>query len=159
KGPKVVEAPGDATRAPLIIYSGELQMMTEEERFATAIDKAIDVAESFGGDLAPRKDPRVQGRRPPAPFRRALTKLETIAPVVHRSVSANDVSEEAHDTEVRLQNLRATRARLQEFLAKAPNVNEMLMVERELERVAQEIDVLEGRLQFLKARASFSQID
>ena len=55
-------------------------------------------------------------------------------------------------------NLRATRARLQEFLAKAPGINDMLTVERELERVAQEIDVLEGKMRFLKERAAFSQI-
>jgi hypothetical protein len=59
---------------------------------------------------------------------------------------------------VRLVNLRATRIRLQEFLAKAPNIQDMLTVERELERVAQEIDRMEGRLEFLRTRAAMSLI-
>ena len=48
--------------------------------------------------------------------------------------------------------------RLQEFLAKAPGINDMLTVERELERVAQEIDRGEGRLEFLRTRAAMSAI-
>jgi hypothetical protein len=77
---------------------------------------------------------------------------------VQRSVKAEDVSEEYHDLEVRLSNLRATQKRLQEFLAKSANVTEALTVERELERVAVDIDRIEGRLSFLKARTSFSTI-
>src|SRR5439155_12050059 len=106
---KSVEVPVEASHAPLIIYAGELQMTTDEERIASTIDKAIDVAESFGGYLAARKDASVEVRVPSAHFREALTKLETLGAVVHRSVSANDVSEEVHDAEVRLLNLRATR--------------------------------------------------
>jgi hypothetical protein len=153
------EVPVDVAQAPLVIYAGELQMMADEDRFASTIDKAIDVAESFGGYLGARRDASVQLRVPSAHFRDALTKLETLGAVVHRSVSASDVSEEVHDGEVRLKNLRATRTRLEDLLAKAPNVQDTLAVERELERIAQEMDVLEGRLQFLKSRAAFSQID
>jgi len=154
-----VESPVDVAQAPLVIYAGELQMMADEDRFASTIDKAIDVAESFGGYLGARRDASVQLRVPSAHFRDALTKLETLGAVVHRSVSASDVSEEVHDGEVRLKNLRATRTRLEDLLVKAPNVQDTLAVERELERIAQEMDVLEGRLQFLKSRAAFSQID
>lgn len=78
--------------------------------------------------------------------------------MTHRTVGAEDVSEEFHDAEVRLLNLRATRQRMQEFLSKANTMQDALTVERELERVAQEIDRLEGRMRFLKSRAMFSQI-
>ena len=70
--------------------------------------------------------------------------------------SADDVSEEFHDLEVRLGNLRATRTRLQEFLGRATGINDMLTVEKELERVALEIDHIEGRLEFLRTRAAMS---
>jgi hypothetical protein len=59
---------------------------------------------------------------------------------------------------VRLANLKTVQKRLQEFLAKAANVNEALQVEHELERVGQEIDRIEGRMRFLRARATFSTI-
>jgi hypothetical protein len=68
------------------------------------------------------------------------------------------VSEEYRDLEVRLQNLRAVRRRLEEFLTRASTMQEALTVERELERVTREIDQLEGRLRFLGARVAFSLV-
>jgi Domain of unknown function (DUF4349) len=149
---------GPSTRAPVIIYQGDLKMMADEDAIPKTIDKIIDVAESVGGHIASRKDQSVQIKVPSASFRDAMTKIEALGGVVNRSVTADDVSEEFHDLEVRLVNLRATRARLQEFLAKAPGINDMLTVERELERVAQEIDRSEGRLEFLRTRAAMSAI-
>ena len=149
---------GPTARAPVIIYQGDLKMMSDEDAIPKTIDRIIDVAESVGGHIASRKDQSVQIKVPSASFRDAMTKIEALGGVVNRSVTADDVSEEFHDLEVRLVNLRATRARLQEFLAKAPSINDMLTVERELERVAQEIDKGEGRLEFLRTRAAMSAI-
>ena len=149
---------GPSMRAPVIIYQGDLKMSTDEDAIPKTIDKIIDVAESVGGHISSRKDQSVQIKVPSASFREAMTKIEGIGGVVNRSVTADDVSEEFHDLEVRLVNMRATRTRLQEFLAKAPGIQDMLTVERELERVAQEIDRIEGRLEFLRTRAAMSVI-
>jgi hypothetical protein len=149
---------GPTTRAPVIIYQGDLHMMADEDAIPKTIDKVIDVAESLGGHIAGRKDQSVQIKVPSASFREAMTKIEAIGGVVNRSVTADDVSEEFHDLEVRLGNLRGTRTRLQEFLGKANGIQDMLTVERELERVALEIDRIEGRLEFLRTRASMSVI-
>ena len=142
----------------MIIYQGDLRMMADEDAIPKTIDKVIDVAESLGGHIAGRKDQSVQIKVPSASFREAMTKIEAIGGVVGRSVTADDVSEEFHDLEVRLGNLRATRTRLQDFLGKANGIQDMLTVERELERVALEIDRMEGRLEFLRTRASMSVI-
>jgi len=145
-------------RAAVIIYQGEMKMLADEEQIPKTIDRIIDVAESLGGHIAGRKDQSVQIKVPSASFREAMTKIDALGGVTNRSVQADDVSEEFHDLEVRLANLKATRARLQEFLAKANGIGDMLTVERELERVAQEIDRMEGRLQFLRTRAAMSVI-
>jgi hypothetical protein len=133
-------------------------MIADEDAIPKTIDKVIDVAESVGGHIAGRKDQSVQIKVPSASFREAMTKIEAIGGVTGRSVTADDVSEEFHDLEVRLGNLRATRTRLQEFLAKANGIQDLLTVERELERVALEIDRIEGRLELLRTRASMSVI-
>jgi hypothetical protein len=150
---------GPSVRAPVIIYQGELRMAADEDAIAKTIDRIIDVAEELGGHIGGRKDQSVQIKVPSASFRDALTKIEALGMVVSRSVTADDVSEEFHDLEVRLTNLKATRVRLQEFMARAANINDMLTVERELERVAQEIDRIEGRLEFLRSRAAMSVIN
>jgi hypothetical protein len=150
---------GPSVRAAVIIYQGEMKMMADEEAIPKTIDKIIDIAESLGGNVSGRKDNSVQIKVPSASFRDAMTKIDGLGGVTNRSVSADDVSEEFHDLEVRLVNLKATRARLQEFLAKANGIGDMLTVERELERVAQEIDRTEGRLEFLRTRAALSVIN
>jgi hypothetical protein len=84
--------------------------------------------------------------------------MEKLGDVLHRSVTADDVSEQYSDLEVRLVNLKATRQRLQEFLARAQNMAEALQVEHELERVAGEIEQIEGKMRFLRSRAAFSLV-
>lgn len=155
---KSAKSAGPTTRAPVIIYQGDLRMMADEDSIPKTIDKIIDIAEGAGGHIAARKDQTVQIKVPSATFRETMTKIDAIGGVVGRSVTADDVSEEFHDLEVRLSNLRATRTRLQDFMSKANGIADMLTVERELERVAQEIDRIEGRLEFLRTRASMSVI-
>jgi hypothetical protein len=149
---------GPTTRAAVVIYQGDVKMMTDEDSIPKTIDRIVDIAEQAGGHISARKDLSVQVKVPSAQFRETLSKIDELGGVTSRSVQADDVSEEFHDLEVRLTNLRATRTRLQEFMTKATNVNEMLVVERELERIAQEIDRIEGRLEYLRTRAAMSTI-
>jgi hypothetical protein len=158
KAPAAKNDAATAPAAPLLIYTGELQMLVDQAAIASSIDRAIDAAEGLGGYLAGRKDHSVVVRVPSAHFRDALTAMEKLGEVTHRSVSAEDVSEQYSDLEVRLQNLRATRQRLQEFLAKSGSMPDMLTVEHELERVAGEIESIEGKMRFLRSRAAFSTI-
>lgn len=149
---------GPSHRAAVVIFEGDMKMNADEEAIPKTIDAIIDIAEAAGGNLAARKDASVTIKVPSATFRETMTKIDALGGVTSRSVKADDVSEEFHDLEVRLANLKATRARLQEFLAKAGDIPNMLTVERELERVAQEVDRIEGRLEFLRTRAAMSQI-
>ena len=144
--------------APLLIYVGDFQMVVEQEEMAPTLDRVIDIAESLGGYLAGRKDTSVQVRVPSARFRESLVRIEKLGEVQHRSVSADDVSEQYSDLEGRLVNLKATRHRLQEFLARAGTMADMLTVGRELERVAAEIEQIEGKMRYLRSRAAFSLV-
>ncbi len=141
-----------------IMYSAGLRMAVEEEKIAATIDLVIDLAEANGGGLLGRRDDAVDIRVAAENFRPTLQKLESMGTVNQRTVSAEDVTEQFHDLEVRLSNLKATQKRLQEFMARAANVTEAVTVERELERVSQEIDGIEGKLAFLKNRTAFSRI-
>ena len=149
----------DATApSAFVIYTGDVSMLDDEEKIPALLDKVIALAEQMGGRIQARRDASVVVAIPSARFREGMSRLDTLGAVTHRSVSAQDVSEEFHDAEVRLTNLRATRKRLEEFLARAGNIQDTLTVERELERVAQEIDRLQGRIHYLSERAAMSQI-
>lgn len=159
-GAKTAEAQSAAPETPslMIIYTASLGMWAAHDAVVSSLDRVIDMAVGMGGYLSTRSDTTVEVRVPSPKFREALAAIEKIGEVTSRSVNAQDVSEEFHDLEVRLTNLKATRKRLEEFLAKSGTMQDMLAVERELERVAGEIDRIEGRLRFLKTRAAFSTI-
>ena len=149
-------APQAPAPAPMLIYTGDVDLQTPRDQVVATIDRVIEAATAMGGYLLRRTDTSVQVRVPSGRFREGLRRVEDFGEVLHRSVSAQDVSEEFHDLEVRLQNLRAVRRRLEEFLTRAGSMAEALQVERELERVSREIDTIEGRLRFLTARVAFS---
>ncbi len=141
-----------------ILYTGSLSLLVDDGRVAATIDHIIDAAIASGGHIGSRRDDSVSVVVPSNAFRSAFAGIEGLGEVLHRAVAAQDVSEEYHDAEVRLTNLKATRKRLEEFLAKAPSVGEMLTVERELERVAMDIDRTEGRMRFLREHTAFSTL-
>lgn len=140
----------------LLIYNA--QLVAQVDHVPAGLDQVIEAATAVGGFLAARTDTSVTVRVPVGRFREALGRVEAMSTVLNRNVQAEDVTEQFHDLEVRLNNLRAVQTRLQQFLARANNVTEALSVERELERVGQQIDEIEGRMRFLSNRAAFSTI-
>lgn len=148
----------DELAKPLLIYEGALGVQVDKSDLSGVLEKSIDVAEAHGGYLVSRTDTVVQLRVPSTHFRLALREIAALGDVTRRSVSAQDVSEQYHDLEVRLKNLEAVRNRLEQFLVRATNVDEALRVGKELENVVRQIDEAKGRMQFLKTRASYSLI-
>src|SRR6185503_15131936 len=84
--------------------------------------------------------------------------LESLGKVLERQVTAEDVTEEFVDSQARLRNLKRTEARLLEHLGRTGKLSDTLLVEKELARVRQEAEQLEGRLRFLSHRIAFSTI-
>jgi hypothetical protein len=145
-----------AMRGPLLIYTAQFTMSVFEVNASLA--QIEELSRELGGFLAKRSDNAITIRVPVAMFDRAVKRIEKIGDVLNRNVTAQDVTEEFRDLEIRIRNARAVRDRLEQLLAKANKVEESVMVERELERVAGELERLEGRIKFLKDRAAFSTI-
>jgi len=144
--------------APLLIYTADLHMRVDPEDVTPTIEHIVEAAVQLGGYLAGRDDHSVQVRIPSVSFREGLAEVEQLGEITHRAVSAEDVSAEYHDLDVRLTNLRALRERLEGLLARASNIEEILRVESELERISREIDTKEGRLRYLRSRVAFSLV-
>jgi hypothetical protein len=81
-----------------------------------------------------------------------------VVEVLHESTTTQDVTEEYVDLESRLRNLEATEERYVELLEAATTISEILDVEYELSRVRGDIEQLQGRINYLDQRTSFSRI-
>lgn len=96
---------------------------------------------------------------PSARFDSVMTGMPTLGKVEHSSTSAEDVGEEYVDLTARAQNAKRLEARLVSLLAtRTGKLDDVLMVERELARVREEIERHEGRLRYLTTRVAMSTI-
>jgi hypothetical protein len=96
-------------------------------------------------------------RIPSANFDDAVGGLAPIGRVQSVNVSAEDVGEEYTDVSARVANARRLEARLLDLLAnRTGRLEEILNLEREVARVREEIERYEGRLRYLRTRASIS---
>jgi len=68
------------------------------------------------------------------------------------------VTDQYVDLQSQLQNLEATRARIQEFLKDAKTVDEALRINQELANIESQIEQIKGRMNYLNDRSAFSTI-
>ncbi|MFO0760597.1 MAG: DUF4349 domain-containing protein [Byssovorax sp.] len=143
-------------RGPLLVYTAQITMSVFEVNASLAQVEVI--GKELGGFLAKRDDSSITIRVPVAKFEDAVKRIEKVGDMLHRNVTAEDVTEEFRDLEVRLRSARAVQERLTQLLAKAAKVEESVLIEKELDRVSGEIDRVEGRMKFLRDRAAYSTI-
>ncbi len=116
------------------------------------------IADELDGWVQAIRGERITIRVPVAHYREAVSRVEKLGRVAHRELEAADVTEEYVDLEARLKNAKAVRTRLEALLEKAEDVKAALEVEKELNRVGEEIERLEGKLKLLKNRVAYSTI-
>lgn len=101
----------------------------------------------------------IELKLPAERFDQAVAGLEPVGDVESVSVEAQDVGEELVDLEARIANARRLEARLVELLAtRTGRLEDVLAVERELARVREEVERLEGRLRYLRSRVAVSTL-
>jgi uncharacterized protein DUF4349 len=101
----------------------------------------------------------IELRIPSERFEEAVSGLSPIGKLESVNVSVEDVSEEYVDGTARVANARRLEQRLIELLAqRTGKLSDVLNVERELARVRESIERYEGRLRYLRTRASVSTL-
>jgi hypothetical protein len=92
-------------------------------------------------------------------FERAMRRLRNLAVrVVDETASGQDVTDEYVDLQSRLDNLKATRDRIRQFLDQAQSVEESLRVNEQLAAIEEQIEQVQGRMNYLFDRAAYSTI-
>ena len=90
---------------------------------------------------------------------RFLSKLRTLGELKNQSISTEDVTKAYFDTDSRLKNAHVMEQRLIEILKKkSEDVNDLLQVEKELGRVREEIEQMQGSLKFMDAQVQFATV-
>ncbi|MEL6653514.1 MAG: DUF4349 domain-containing protein [Bacteroidota bacterium] len=88
----------------------------------------------------------------------AVAKVETFGEVESRNIRSQDVTDQYYDLNSRIESLQKSRQRYLELLDDATNVSDVLAVEKELERVTQELEALQGRFKLLNDQVNYSTL-
>ena len=153
----------------LIVKNADLQLTVEHTDIA--IDRLTQIVGDVGGYIVSSqvwyqswldkeyKYASLTLGVPVDQFESAMRRLRDLALTVDdERAGGQDVTDEYVDLESRLRNLEATRDRIRTFLDQAQNVEEALKVNAELKAVEAEIEAVQGRMNYLFDRASYSTI-
>ena len=87
-----------------------------------------------------------------------MDSIASLGKEERRSVSATDVTEQYADLETRLRNDLALRERLRQLLNRARGVEDVLAIEKELNRIQSEIETMQARFDHLKSDVELSTL-
>lgn len=148
-----------------IIRTGEIALVVDDyQRARQAIDRLVGGAHGF---IASAEVARTEGavaaatlviRVPEGEIDAAVAALSKLGTLERESIRAEDVSETYHDLAARLRNAKALEERMVELAARAGGVKDLLEVEREIGRVRETIEVMEGQLRGLDDRTSLATL-
>lgn len=102
----------------------------------------------------------LQIRIPSKNFEKFIKELEDgKEEIVFKEITAQDVTTQYIDIELRLENKRSYLTRYKELLSQAKSVNEILEIEEKIRVLQEEIESAEGQLKYLASQVSFSTLN
>jgi len=164
--PEPRTAPPDPLAARKLIRTGQLTL--EVRDYGEAAEKVAAVARSRGGYVAGSQSARGEHDRrqgtltvrvPADRFDDAVAALKPLGKLLAESVNVEDVTRAYTDLETRLRVKRDTEARLRDILrTRTAKLSDVLEAERELARVTEEIERMEGERRFYDQQVALSTI-
>jgi len=90
---------------------------------------------------------------------RFLQKIRGLGELKNQTLGTEDVTKAYFDTDVRLKNARVMESRLIDMLKKkSDDINDLLQVEKELGRVREQIEQMQGELKFWDSQVQFATV-
>lgn len=148
-----------------IIYTG--QMKLEVQDLDEVSQAVLDFVQREGGFVASsrmwqgtndRRFLQFVLRIPSGSFSLSFEHFMTKGKVLDKSTQGQDITQEYYDLATRLQTKRQQENRYLEILQQAVTVDDVLRVERELERIRTEIESMEGRIRFFEDRIDLATL-
>lgn len=91
-------------------------------------------------------------------FETLMQELESVGTVLSSSMNTQDVTREYIDVKARIDTLKIQENTLKELLAKASDIKDLLTIETELQRVREEIESAQGKLNYLNDAVTYSTL-
>lgn len=144
-----------------IIRTAMIRLAVRE--ISPSVDELGRIAETVQGHVERVSATRDQGatlvlRVPSERLEATLDRISSLGDEKERTVTATDVTEQVADLEAALANNTALRDRLRTLLDRAKTVEEILAVEKELNRIQTLIDQQQARLDRISSQVALSRV-
>jgi len=87
-----------------------------------------------------------------------VNSARTLGKIENETKTGRDITDQYRDNVIRLESLKSVRSGYLTLLEKANTVSDILSIEKELERVNTEIEILEGRIKHAELSVTYSNI-
>ncbi len=141
-----------------LVRTAQTSLVVPEGEITPGIEKVRALTLELKGYVFAETKYSITVKVPNTDFDSALGKIETFGEVRERSVNIEDITARYVDVSVRITNLRKTRERLQELFSRATKVEDILNIERELNRVTSELESLEAQMRTMDNQVAYSTI-
>jgi len=126
--------------------------------------KLNSLIQDFGGHIenAHQSESSYYSARLKVPSDKLMATLDAIAKLgdkTSQSINKRDITERFTNNEERLKNLKLFRKKMKSLLNRTSNIEEILRIERELNRVQTEIDMIERQLKNMQGSVEMSPIN
>ncbi len=155
----VTSAAGEAPAERKIVRDANVRLeVGKESEIAPALRAVHQVAAQTGGFVFSESNDTLVLKVPSAKLDDALARVGKVAKVRDKHVAARDVTSEFVDLNIRIDNARKLQARLKELLAQTQDVGKVLEVEKELARVTEQLERLEGQMRLLAQQTTYATL-
>ena len=146
----------DTTDSRMITYEARVSIVVEDPAVAQGI--AVTTAQEMQGFVTRNEISASIIRIPVGKFEEYLELITDLGTVDHYRVTGTDITDDYNDIVTRLESRRRLHDRYLGLLDQASSVQDMLDIERELERVLLEIERLEGQKASSEARVAYATV-
>jgi len=140
----------------MITYTAHIQISVNNVRETRKI--LAGQIETFDGFITRESDNQITSRIPVEYMDEFLNITRTLGKVENESKTGVDITDQYRDNVIRLESLRNIRSRYLEILKIAETVSDILSIEKELERVNTEIEIMEGKIQYAQMSVAYSNV-
>lgn len=150
-----------------IIKEGTISVEVAEDTFDRSFARVVAAARQYGGDVIgsstrTNEDGDTVGsvtvRVPVEDFENLIVSVGEIGTIRHRDIGSQDVTAEFTDLESRLRHERAQERFYLGLLDDAESVDEAIAVQQQLVGIQERIEKIQGRLNVLEDRTTFSTL-
>jgi hypothetical protein len=140
----------------MIAYSVSLELLVKN--IEKTRETLIEQVTTNNGFIVRESDNYINARIPAGNMDNFINTTRTLGKIEYESKTGTDITDQYRDNIVRLSNLKSVREKYLALLEKADTVTDILGIEKELERVNTEIEIMEGRIKYAEQSVAYSNI-